>query len=170
MTVKMALAVTTLSILMPRGPVCAQAAPPAVPELQLLQGSWEGVLVGHEASGNVSITITGNSLHFQGLNPDEWYETTFTLPADTYPQQLRATIRDCADPCDSIGKEVFAIVKIEDGTLTLVGIQASAAKPPNTFGEIPGLEDNRSFRYILRKAPPSILRDELKKVQPPISR
>ena len=156
MTIKMALAVTTLSILMPWGLTCTQAAgatdQPTAAELQPLQGSWEGVLVGQEAAGKVSITITGNSLHFQGLSTDEWYETTFTLPAGTDPQQLHATIKDCPEPCDDIGKVVFAIFKIEDGTLTLVGIQASAAEPPKTFGEIPGLEDNSIFRYTLKKA------------------
>ena len=158
MTIKMALAVTTLSILMPCGLLCTQAADPAnqptAAELQPLQGSWE------EAAGKISITITGNSLHFQGLNAEEWYETTFTLPAGTYPQQLRATIKDCPQPCDDIGKVVFAIFKIEDGTLTLVGIQSTAAEPPKTFGEIPGIEDNRIFRYKLKKAKPSILRGE----------
>ena len=115
--------------------------------------------MGQEAAGKVSITITGNSLHFQGLNPDEWYETTFTLPAGTYPQQLHATIKDCPHPCDDIGKAVFAIFKIEDGTLTLVGIQATAVEPPKTFGEFPGLEDNRIFHYKLKKSRPSILHD-----------
>jgi len=136
MTIKMALAVTTLSILMPWGLICTQAAgatdQPTAAELQPLQGSWEGVLMGQEAAGKISITITGNALHFQGLNPTEWYETTFTLPAGTYPQQLHATIKDCAQPCDDIGKVVFAIFKIEDGTLTLVGIQATAVEPPKT--------------------------------------
>ena len=122
--------------------------------------------MGHEASGKISITITGNSLHFQGLNTNDWYETTFTLPAGTYPQQLHATIKDCPQPCDDIGKVVFAIFKIEDGTLTLVGIQASSAEPPKTFGEIPGFDNDRIFRYKLKKAQPSILRDEIKKVQP----
>lgn len=154
MTIKRALAVTTISILMPWGLVCTQAAvttnQPIAAELQPLQGSWEGVLVGHEAAGKVSITITGNSLHFQGVNMDEWYKTTFTLPV-TYPQQLHATIKDCPHPCDDIGKVVLAIFKIEDGTLTLVGIQASAVEPPKTFGEIPGVEDNRIFRYKLKK-------------------
>jgi hypothetical protein len=158
MTIKMALAVTTLSILMPWGLICTQAAgvpnQPTAAELELLQGSWEGVLVGQEAAGKVSITITGNSLHFQGLNTDEWYETTFTLPAGTYPQQLHATIKDCPQPCDDIGKAVFAIVKVEEGTLTLVGIQATAAEPPKTFGEFPFLEDNRIFRYTLKKVQP----------------
>jgi hypothetical protein len=165
MIIKIALAVTTLSILMPWGLICTQAAgatnPPTAAELQPLQGSWEGVLVGQEAAGKVSITITGNSLHFQGLNPTEWYETTFTLPAGTYPQQLHATIKDCPQPCDDVGKVVFAIFKIEDGTLTLAGIQATAVEPPKTFGEIPGFEDNRMFRYKLKKV------QSLKKVTPP---
>ena len=167
MTIKMALAVTTLSILMPWGLLSTQApdaaSQPTAAELQPLPGSWEGVLVGREAAGKVSITITGNSLHFQGLNPDEWYETTFTLPAGTYPRQLHATIRDCPHPCDDIGKAVFAIYKVEDGTLTLVGIQATAAEPPKIIDEIPGLEDNRVFRYKLTKVKSSILVQPQKK-------
>ena len=160
MTIKMALAVTTLSILMPwglvRGQALDKAEEPTAAELEPLQGLWEGVLVGEEAAGKVSITIKGNSLHFQGLNGDE-FETTFTLPRGTYPQQLHATIRNCPDSCPDIGKKVFAIYKIEEGTLTLVGIQATATEPPKTFGEVPGIEDNRIFRYKLKKAPPSIL-------------
>ena len=122
-------------------------------------------MAGNEAHGKITITITGNSLHFH-RDTDFWFETTFTLPAGTYPQQLQATIKDCPQPCDDIGKVVFAIFKIEDGTLTLVGIQASAVEPPKTFGEIPGFEDNSIFRYKLKKVQPSILRDELNKVQP----
>ena len=169
MTIKRVLAVTTLSILMPSGLICAQAAgttnQPTAAELQPLQGTWEGFMAGNEAHGKITITITGNSLHFH-RDTDFWFETTFTLPAGTYPQQLQATIKDCPQPCDDIGKVVFAIFKIEDGTLTLVGIQASAVEPPKTFGEIPGFEDNRIFRYKLKKAQPSIFRDELNKVQP----
>jgi hypothetical protein len=168
MILKMAIAVTTLSILMPCGPICAQAAgttdQPTAAELQPLQGTWEGFMVGHEADGKVTITITGNSLRFR-RDADFWFETTFTLPAGTYPQQLHATIKDCPQPCDDIGKVVFAIFKIEDGTLTLVGIQASAVDPPKNFGEIPSFEDDRKFRYKLKKAQPSIFRDELEKVQ-----
>ncbi len=117
-------------------------------------------MAGSEARGKITITITGNSLHFH-RDTDFWFETAFTLPAGTYPQQLHATIKDCPEPCDDIGKVVFAIFKIEDGTLTLVGIQASAVEPPKTFGEIPGFEDNRIFRYKLKKAQPAIFRNEL---------
>src|SRR5688572_27095254 len=127
MTVKMALAVTTLSILMPCGLFCTQAAgptdQPTAAELQPLQGTWEWFMAGNEADGKITITITSNSHRFH-RDTDFWYETTFTLPA-TYPPQLHATIKDCPEPCDEIGKVVFAIFKVEDETLTLVGIQAS---------------------------------------------
>lgn len=173
MTLKIALAVTTLSILMPWALIRAQAAgtlsPSTATELQRLQGSWEGVLAGREAEGKVSITITGNSLHFKGLNPSEWYDTTFILPAGTAPQQLHATIKDCPEP-DDIGKVVFAILKIQDGTLTLAGIQASAVQPPKTIGEDQGSKDNSMFGLDLKKPQGfennPMFRYDLKKVQP----
>ncbi|HKH47966.1 MAG TPA: hypothetical protein VKM72_25185 [Thermoanaerobaculia bacterium] len=179
-TIKMALAVTTLSILlMPSGLICTQAAGTTnytATALQRLQGSWEGVLVGQEAAGKISITITGNSLHFQGLSTDEWYETTFTLSAGTDPQQLHATIKDCPRPED-IGKVVFAIFKIEDGTLTLAGIQASAAEPPKTFGGDQGSEDDPIFHYDPKSLGKDqafednpIFRYDLKKVAQPKSK
>jgi len=178
MTIKSALVVTTLFLVMPGGMVCAQTAsptnPPTAAVLERLQGSWEGVL---EGQGKISITITGNSLHFQGQSTNDWYETTFTLPAGTAPQQLHATIKGCAKPGD-IGKVVYAIFKIEDGTLTLAGIEASAAEPPKAFGEAKsrlkvedaplnflgrtpgildppqGFDDNSVFRYDLKKVQP----------------
>lgn len=169
MTIKIALAVTTFSVLMPCGLIGTQAAgltgPPIAAELQPLQGKWEGVLVGSESAGKITMTITGNSLHFH-RDSNFWFDTTFTLPAGKYPQQLHATIKDCPEPCDDAGKVVFAIFKIEDGTLTLAGIQSTAKEPPKTFGEIPGVEDNSIFRYKLKKAPPSMLREEFQKVQP----
>lgn len=116
-------------------------------------------MVGNESDGKITVTITGNSLRFH-RDTDFWFETTFTLPAGTYPQQLHATIKDCPQPCDDIGKVVFAIFKIEAGTLTLVGIQATAAEPPKTFGEVPGFEDNRIFRYTLEKVQPSLAAPE----------
>ena len=37
---------------------------PTAAERQLLQGTWEEVQVGDEARQKITITITGNSLHF----------------------------------------------------------------------------------------------------------
>ena len=156
MTIRMALAVTTLSILMPWALVCTEAASPSpstAAELQRLQGSWEGVVEGHETEGKVSITITGNALRFQGLKPTQRYAATVTLPAGTDPQQLHATIQDGPGPKD-IGQVVFAIFKIENGTLTLAGISESAVQSPRPSGQDPGFENNSMFRYDLRKVPP----------------
>ncbi len=114
---------------------------PTAEELKPLQGYWEG----EGAGGKCSITITANSLHYRaGTN---WFKTTFTLPEGTNPRQLHATITDCSPPTNnSIGTVVFAIFKIEDGTLTLAEIDGSD-KPPETF-------DNASSRYVVRKVQP----------------
>src|SRR6185369_13956757 len=109
-------------------------------ELKRLQGDWEG----EGAGGKCSITITGNSLHYR---VGAWYKTTFTLPAGTDPQQLHATIKDCWPPStNAIGTVVFAIFKIEDGTLTLAEDDMSD-QPPKTFS-------SASSRYVLRKVQP----------------
>jgi len=115
-------------------------------ELRRLQGYWEG----DAAAGKSSITITGNSLHYYART-DFWFETTFTLPAGTDPQQLHATIKDSSPPTNSIGQVVVAIFKIEDGTLTLAYNQDSEGPPPNAFPN----DTNSPFPRI-----------DLKKVQP----
>jgi hypothetical protein len=144
MTLKGALAFTVVSLLMPCLLLCLQAAgtthPPTASELQRLQGYWEGDGV----AGKCSITITGNSLHFYART-DFWYKTTFALPAGTDPQQLHATIKDSSPPTNGIGQVVFAIFKIEDGTLTLAVNDSN--EPLKTF-------DGASSRYNLRKVQP----------------
>lgn len=114
---------------------------PLAEELKPLQGHWEG----EGAGGKCSITIAGNSLHYQ--NSAGWYKTTFTLPAGTDPQQLHATIKECSPPSkEVIGTVVFAIFKIEDGALTLATYDMSD-KPPKTFA-------GASSRYDLTKVRP----------------
>jgi hypothetical protein len=129
---------------------CQSAPTQTAAELNRLQGYWQG----EGPPGKISITITGNSLHYYA-RPDHWFKTTFTLPAGTDPQQLRATIiKDNSppkDPNSTIGKVVAAIFKIEDGTLTLATFQdgdaARAAVPPKSF------EDEQTF-IVLRKVQP----------------
>ena len=130
---------------------CA-ANQPTNAELQLLQGTWEGTWeeagVGDQppvkSPEKITITITGNSLHYQ-RNTNFWFETTFTLPAGTDPKQLHATIKDSAGK-DSIGKVVVAIFKIDDGTLTLA--------TGNGDGEAPKRFEAAPNRYELRKVQP----------------
>ena len=54
---------------------------------QSLQGTWEGIMVGQEKDGKVTITITGKSFHFH-RDKNFWFETTITLPAGNDPRQL----------------------------------------------------------------------------------
>jgi uncharacterized protein (TIGR03067 family) len=118
--------------------------------LQLLQGTWEGFFL--EMAGpdgpivkwtnTITVTISGNSLHFQ-RDTNFWFETTITLPAGTEPQQLHATIKGGAN---SIGQVVVAILKIEDGTLTLA--------TGNGDGVAPKSFEGAPNRYELRKVQP----------------
>jgi len=123
--------------------------PPAA-ELQPLQGTWEGVMVGQESGGKITITITGNSLHFH-RDTNFWFETTITLPAGTDPQQLHATIKRCAPPESPIGKVVVAIFKIEDETLTLAAGGDGSEGAPKSFETT---ENQGLTRYELRKVQP----------------
>lgn len=122
---------------------------PVDADLQLLQGTWEGVLVGDKAQQKITITITGNSLHFH-RDTNFWWKTTITLSADTNPRQLHATIKDSHDGPpqqeNSASQVVVAVFKIEDGTLTLATGNGDG-KAPESFEAAPN-------RYKLRKVQP----------------
>ena len=109
-------------------------------ELKHLQGYWEG----EGAGGKCSIAITGTSLLYRaGTN---WFKTTFTLPESANPRQLHATITDSSPPTNSIGDVVFAIYKIENGTLTLATVESPDMPSPENL-------DNPLSRYVLKKVP-----------------
>jgi len=128
---------------------------PTAAALQLLQGKWEGVLVGDEAHQKVTITITGNSLHFH-RDTKFWFETTIALPAGKDPKQLHATIKGSPSSQGvGIGQVVRAFFKIEDGTLTLATIDDDAEETPKSF-------EAAGNRYELRKVEP-----QRRNTQPP---
>lgn len=115
-------------------------------DLQLLQGTWEGMMEGDTSREKITITITGSSLHFH-RDTNFWFETNIILPAGTDPKQLHATIKSCpASQADSIGKVVGAIFKIEKETLTLAAYDMSAG-PPKTFADT-------TSRYVVKKVQP----------------
>jgi uncharacterized protein (TIGR03067 family) len=131
---------------------------PTAVELQLLQGTWEGVweggVAGDKSHEKITITITGNSFLFH-RDTNFWFDTTITLPAGTDPKQLHATIKGCPpSQADSIGKVVGAIFKIEDGTLTLADY-AMSGEPPKTFADA-------TSRYVVKKVQP-----QTKSAEPP---
>lgn len=135
------------------------ASPSAAGALHPLQGIWEGVMVGQEKDGKITITVTGDSLHFH-RDTNFWFETTMTLPAGTNPKQLHATIKSCPpSQASSIGQVVVAIFKIEDGKLTLV-TGSGDGEAPKSF-ETTG--DNGLNRYELRKGSPQKKITELPK-------
>ena len=144
MTLKESFGFTVLTLLLaslvPSLQTSWAAEEPATSDLDRLQGSWEG----EGPPGEISITIMGDSLiYYSGT---EWYSTTFTLPADTDPQQLHATIKDSSLPPSAIDEMVFAIIKIEDGVLTLAVDDGSDESPRNFF--------DASSSYHLKRAQP----------------
>ena len=174
-------ALMALSLIRPRAQTFAQATDATNhvtdTSLESLQGTWQGE-AGPKAGQKITIAIAGHSLRYQGQSTNDWYEVTFTLPADTVPQELRATITACQQTND-IGTVVRAIFKIEHGTLTLVGIQDRDKEPPKRFtndkppvaeiadssfnfvSDLPGVtdaskafENDSTFRYELRKVQP----------------
>ena len=92
------------------------------------------------------MTITGNSIHFQGSTKDEWYKATFTLRTEASPKQLVAKITECSAP-EFVGKSSYAIYKIEDGTLTLAGREPGSPDAPKSFGD-----DAGARRFVLKKS------------------
>jgi uncharacterized protein (TIGR03067 family) len=106
--------------------------------------------VGQEAAGQITITFSGNVLHYQGLRADQRYDATFTLKEDTRPRQLRATINGGAQVKD-IGRVIGAVFKIENGTLSLAGLDDDA---PSTLDDSEAFDGNTAFHYRFRRAEP----------------
>ena len=123
---------------------------PATAEVRHLQGTWEGALVGQESAGTITLTFSGNSLHYQGLRADQRYDATFTLQEGTRPRQLRATITGGATAND-VGKVIRAVFKIENGTLSLAGLEDDA---PSTLDDSVAFDGNTIFHYRFRKVEP----------------
>lgn len=131
---------------LPAAKDAAAAVQPIATELQPLQGTWEGVMVGDDARQKITITITRDALHFH-RDADFWFETIIVLPAGKEPGQLHATIKGCPPSQGaSIGQVVRALFKIKDGTLTLATIGDDAEETAQSF-------ETAGARYELRKAP-----------------
>jgi hypothetical protein len=117
-------------------------------ELQALQGIWEGIMVGHESDGKITITITGNTLHFH-RDANFWFATGITLPADKDPKQFHATIKDCPpSQASSIGEIVRVFYKIEGGILTLATIGDDTEETSKSF-------EAAGTRYKLQRTQPA---------------
>lgn len=124
--------------------------PPLTAELRALQGTWEGVVVGDDSHGRITITITGDAFHFH-RDTNFWFATKIVLPPKTEPRQLHATIKECAKGQeDSVGKTVVAIYNVEAGRLTLATRGGGGEDVPKSFD---ASEDKGISRYELRRVP-----------------
>ena len=131
--------------------------------LPLLQGAWEGVLVGDKLQKKVTVTVAGNSLRFH-RDRNFWFETTVILPADKDPRQLHATItgRSSSQPVD-VGRVVRALFKIEDETLTMATIGDDPEETPKSFEALGTRYELRKVQSTQDKGP---TRDEPRSVPP----
>ncbi len=113
-------------------------------DLTPLQGYWEG-----EGPGGIcSVNIVGESLFFY-RDKNFWFDTKFTLPDDTDPPQLHATIlKDNTGEDKIVGEVVPALYKIEGKQLILVTYGDQG--PPDSIDAESGV----SSRYdLLRQEP-----------------
>jgi uncharacterized protein (TIGR03067 family) len=123
------------------GTVKTGSAPQA--DSAALQGTWKGQELGGETEGPCYLTISGKNLDFRGADPQEWYKGTFSLRADTNPNQLVVAITDCCAP-EFIGKMDYAIYRIEGGTLMITAFKPGTPNPPSDFN------DSEARRFVFK--------------------
>ena len=108
-----------------------------------LQGTWKGQELGASAEGECSVVIAGKNLEFRGVNTNEWYKGTFSLREDVNPKQLAAAITECPSPSYN-GKTIYALYRVENGTLTITANAPGSPTAPLSF-------DARDTRRFVRR-------------------
>jgi uncharacterized protein (TIGR03067 family) len=71
-------------------------------------------------------------LEFHGAYANDWLKGTFTLREDTNPKQFVGVVTECAGP-EYVGRNCYAIYKLEDGTLTVAGNEPGVSGFPSAF-------------------------------------
>lgn len=127
----------------PATPASTQSAAPANTDLAMLQGFWTGREITYGREGLASLTITGQNLEYRGEDDNDWAKGTFVLREDISPRQIIGTITQTSDP-QNVGKNIYSIYKIENGTLTITG----GGTDPSS---IPGKFDSRTARCFVFK-------------------
>jgi uncharacterized protein (TIGR03067 family) len=97
-----------------------------------LEGKWSGVEITHDNEGPVTLTFTADTMAYQGHEANDWVKGTFSVRENTSPKQFIGVITGAESP-DSIGKKVYAIYKIDDGTLTITGAAPGESDFPAEF-------------------------------------
>jgi len=97
-----------------------------------LEGAWRGNEVTPGQQGPASMTFSGQTVVFHGSDANDWCKGTFILRESTDPKQLLGTITECPS-ADAVGKNVYAIYKIESGSLTICGNAPGDSNIPAAF-------------------------------------
>jgi uncharacterized protein (TIGR03067 family) len=111
-----------------------------------LQGTWVGQEIGRP-QGECRLTVSGNSIKFQGVRAEEWYEATITLKPKAIPKRAAVLIERCPAP-QYVNKTANFIYKIEGKTLTLAGSEPGSEKEPIAFEPNP---DNPVRTFVFSK-------------------
>jgi uncharacterized protein (TIGR03067 family) len=115
-------------------------------DLSALQGAW----VGQEVAGppgECRMSISGDSLKFQGARPEEWYSARLTMRSDTAPKQAAILIENCSVQ-KYIGKTAKGIYKLERGTLTIAACEPGDESVPTGFERGAG---SRARVFVFKK-------------------
>src|SRR5271157_2013189 len=110
----------------------AEGSTPSKAHSTALEGSWHGNELTPGQQGSASLTLSGQTLEFHGADANDWCKGTFILRENTDPKQLVGTITDCPS-AEAVGKTVYAIYKIENGSLTISGNAPGDLNIPAAF-------------------------------------
>lgn len=93
-------------------------------DLDALQGTWQGQLLGPTEPPTATLVISGEHLELKMADTNVWYKARFSLRPETNPKQLVATITACPFP-ESLGKTANGTYRFEEGG----GLRMSANQP-----------------------------------------
>ena len=113
---------------------------------QALQGTWVGQEV-NRPQEEYRLTVSGNSIRFQGARAEDWYEASITLKPKADPKRAAVLIERCPVP-QYVNKTANFIYKIEGKTLTLAGSEPGSEKEPTAFERNP---DNSVRTFVFEK-------------------
>ncbi|HEX3800307.1 MAG TPA: hypothetical protein VH413_16550 [Verrucomicrobiae bacterium] len=117
-----------------------------VTKTNAFEGEWSGVEITQGQEGPATMSVKGNTIEFHGTDSNDWLKGTFELHDGVKPKEFLGVVTDCAS-ADMIGKKIYAIYRIEDGSITIAGNPPGSTSYPATFG----LADCREFVFKPKK-------------------
>jgi uncharacterized protein (TIGR03067 family) len=111
--------------------LCCGCASTPKRDLSRMQGTWVGHEIGGE-KGECRMTIEGDTIKFQGAQPQEWYVGTLTLNPKAEPKQVKLLIQACAYP-KYVNQTANAIYRLEGKSLTLAHNEPGNEAVPKAF-------------------------------------